>query len=149
MYNIVYSLQLLDRVASNEKRSKILRICCRYLSTSRNTLIVLIAGIVSYIWIHKSGQVPYALSKSALATLPNFTVPSLNIVTPERSYSFWEVLKELNIGIIVIPIVGILTNISIGKLSEYKERKKEIYILFLPLFQLPRDWWIRIRSSSP
>jgi len=112
-------------------------------------LIVLIAGIVSYIWIHKSGQVPYALSKSALATLPNFTVPSLNIVTPERSYSFWEVLKELNIGIIVIPIVGILTNISIGKLSEYKEGKKEIYILYLPLFQLPRDWWIRIRSSSP
>nr|XP_016926103.1 sodium-independent sulfate anion transporter [Drosophila suzukii] len=110
-------LELLDRVASNEKRSKILRICCRYLSTSRNTLIVLIAGIVSYIWIHKSGQVPYALSKSALATLPNFTVPSLNIVTPERSYSFWEVLKELNIGIIVIPIVGILTNISIGKLT--------------------------------
>ncbi|XP_037718198.1 sodium-independent sulfate anion transporter [Drosophila subpulchrella] len=110
-------LELLDRVASNEKRSKILRISCRYLSTSRNTLIVLIAGIVSYIWIHKSGQVPYALSKSALATLPNFTVPSLVIVTPERSYSFWEVLKELNIGIIVIPIVGILTNISIGKLT--------------------------------
>ncbi|XP_017083546.1 sodium-independent sulfate anion transporter [Drosophila eugracilis] len=110
-------LELLDRVASNEKRSKLLRISCRYLSTSRNTLIVLIAAIVSYIWIQNSGQVPYALSKNALASLPNFTVPSLDIVTAERSYSFWEVLKELNIGIIVIPIVGILTNISIGKLT--------------------------------
>ncbi|XP_017031305.1 sodium-independent sulfate anion transporter [Drosophila kikkawai] len=110
-------LELLERVAHNENRNKVLRICCRYLSTSRNTLIVLIAGIVSYIWIHNSGQVPYALSKNALATLPNFTVPSLDIVTSERSYSFWEVLKELNMGIIVIPIVGILTNISIGKLT--------------------------------
>ncbi|XP_016952859.1 sodium-independent sulfate anion transporter [Drosophila biarmipes] len=110
-------LELLERVASNEKRSKLLRICCRYLSTSRNTLIVLIAAIVSYIWIHKSGQVPYALSKNALASLPNFTVPNFSIVTPERSYSFWEILKELNMGIIVIPIVGILTNISIGKLT--------------------------------
>ncbi|XP_017119297.1 sodium-independent sulfate anion transporter isoform X2 [Drosophila elegans] len=110
-------LEFLDRVANNENRNKILRICCRYLSTSRNTLIVLIAAIVSYIWIQKAGQVPFALSKNALATLPNFTVPSLAIVTPERSYSFWEVLKELNIGIVVIPIVGILTNISIGKLT--------------------------------
>ncbi|XP_039494454.1 sodium-independent sulfate anion transporter [Drosophila santomea] len=110
-------LELLDRVANNEKRNKVLRICCRYLSTSRNTLIVLIAAIVSFIWIQKYGQVPYALSKNALATLPNFTVPSFNIETPERSYSIWEVVKELNIGIIVIPIVGILTNISIGKLT--------------------------------
>lgn len=107
-------------MAHNENRNKVLRICCRYLSTSRNTLIVLIAGIVSYIWIQNNGQVPYALSKNALATLPNFTVPSFEVVTAERSYSFWEILKELNMGIIVIPIVGILTNISIGKLSECK-----------------------------
>ncbi|EDW42016.1 sodium-independent sulfate anion transporter [Drosophila sechellia] len=110
-------LELLDRVANNEKRNKILRIFCRYLSTSRNTLIVLIAAIVSFIWIQKCGQVPYALSKNALSTLPNFTVPSFHIETAERNYSIWEVLKELNIGIIVIPIVGILTNISIGKLT--------------------------------
>ncbi|EDV43523.2 uncharacterized protein Dana_GF18533 [Drosophila ananassae] len=110
-------LELLDRVAHNEKQNKVLRICCRYLSTSRNTLIVVIAAFVSFIWIKKTGQVPYALSKNALSTLPNFTVPSLSIVTPEKSYSFWEVLRELNLGIIVIPIVGILTNISIGKLT--------------------------------
>ncbi|EDW80729.1 uncharacterized protein Dwil_GK11409 [Drosophila willistoni] len=110
-------LELLERVSRNEKRGKLLRICCRYLSTSRNTLIVLIAGIVSFIWLGQTGQVPYSLGKSALSSLPNFTVPSLSIETPERTYSFWEVLKELNIGIIVIPIVGILTNISIGKLT--------------------------------
>ncbi|KAH8236814.1 hypothetical protein KR026_011455 [Drosophila bipectinata] len=110
-------LELLDRVAHNEKKNKVLRICCRYLSTSRNTLIVVIAAIVSFIWIKNTGQVPYALSKNALSTLPNFTVPSLDIVTPEKTYSFWKVLRELNLGIIVIPIVGILTNISIGKLT--------------------------------
>ncbi|KAL7726030.1 hypothetical protein ACLKA6_008489 [Drosophila palustris] len=110
-------LELLERVARNEKRGKILRICCRYLSTSRNTLIVFIAAIVSYIWLGFREKLPYALSSNALSSLPNFTVPSLTIETPTHTYSFWEVLSELSVGIIVIPIVGILTNISIGKLT--------------------------------
>ncbi|XP_022209395.2 sodium-independent sulfate anion transporter [Drosophila obscura] len=110
-------LELLERVASNENYGKVTRICCRYLSTSRNTLIVLIGGIVTYVWLQQAGHVPYALSQNALATLPNFTIPSLQIETPQRNYSFWDILKELNMGIIVIPIVGILTNISIGKLT--------------------------------
>ncbi|KAM8703641.1 hypothetical protein ACLKA7_008293 [Drosophila subpalustris] len=110
-------LELLERVARNEKHGKILRICCRYLSTSRNTLIVFIAAIVSYIWLGFREKLPYALSSNALSSLPNFTVPSLTIETPTHTYSFWEVLSELSVGIIVIPIVGILTNISIGKLT--------------------------------
>ncbi|TDG48790.1 hypothetical protein AWZ03_004693 [Drosophila navojoa] len=108
---------LLERVARCEKRSKALRVCCRYLATSRNTLIVFIAGIVSYIWLGYRETVPYSLSSNAISSLPNFTVPSLSIETPERSFSFWQILQELNVGIIVIPIVGILTNISIGKLT--------------------------------
>ncbi|XP_062125224.1 LOW QUALITY PROTEIN: sodium-independent sulfate anion transporter [Drosophila sulfurigaster albostrigata] len=110
-------LELLERVARNKKRGKALRICCRYLSTSRNTLIVFIAAIVSYTWLGYREKLPYALSSNALSSLPNFTVPSLTIETPGRTYSFWQVLSELNVGIIVIPIVGILTNISIGKLT--------------------------------
>ncbi|XP_017969058.1 sodium-independent sulfate anion transporter [Drosophila navojoa] len=110
-------LELLERVARCEKRSKALRVCCRYLATSRNTLIVFIAGIVSYIWLGYRETVPYSLSSNAISSLPNFTVPSLSIETPERSFSFWQILQELNVGIIVIPIVGILTNISIGKLT--------------------------------
>ncbi|ALC47098.1 CG5404 [Drosophila busckii] len=108
---------LLDRVANNEKRHKALRICCRYLSTSRNTLIVLIAGIFSYICLCYREQLPYTLSKNSLSSFPNFTLPVFTIETPERTYSFWQIMRELNVGIVVIPIVGILTNISIGKLT--------------------------------
>lgn len=89
------------------------------MATSRNTLIVFIAGIVSYIWLGYRETVPYALSSNAVSSLPKFTMPSMSIETPERSYNFWQILQELNVGIIVIPIVGILTNISIGKLSKY------------------------------
>ncbi|XP_030373742.1 sodium-independent sulfate anion transporter [Scaptodrosophila lebanonensis] len=109
--------ELLERVAHNEKLDRNLRICCRYLSTSRNTLIVLIGGIVTYIWLGNSERVPYALSENTMSSLPNFTVPDLSIESPERSYTFWQVLSELNVGIIIIPVVGILTNISIGKLT--------------------------------
>ncbi|KRG01735.1 sodium-independent sulfate anion transporter isoform X2 [Drosophila mojavensis] len=110
-------LELLERVARCEKRSKALRVCCRYLATSRNTLIVLIGGIVSYIWLGYRETVPYSLSSNAISSLPSFTIPSVTIETPERSFNFWQILQELNVGIIVIPIVGILTNISIGKLT--------------------------------
>lgn len=92
--------------------------CCRYLSFSRTSLIVVITAIVSYVWLQCEPQVPYALSKNALAGLPNFTLPEFAIETPEKTYTFWEMIVEMNVGIIVIPIIGILTNISIGKLSK-------------------------------
>jgi len=82
---------------------------------------VFIAGIVSFVWLGYREKLPYALSSNAHTSLPNFTFPSLTIETPTHTYSFWEVLSELSVGIIVIPIVGILTNISIGKLSKYKK----------------------------
>ncbi|KNC32051.1 hypothetical protein FF38_04835, partial [Lucilia cuprina] len=109
--------EFLEKISYNSKVSKLGRICCRYLSFSRNTLIVLITAIASYIWIQVDSHVPYALSKNALSGLPNFTIPDFIIESPEKIYNFWDILSELNVGIIVIPIIGVLTNISIGKLT--------------------------------
>lgn len=113
-----YYFQLLEKVSYKNKVNRYIRICCRYLSFSRNTLIVLITAIASYIWLEMKNEVPYALSKNALSGLPNFTLPDFTIISSEKSYSFWDILLELNVGILVIPITGILTNISIGKLSK-------------------------------
>ncbi|XP_036344691.1 sodium-independent sulfate anion transporter-like, partial [Rhagoletis pomonella] len=74
-------------------------------------------GLISYIWLSQEHEVPFTLSKNALAGLPNFTIPDFSVVTPEKTYTFLDMLAELNVGIVVIPIVGILTNISIGKLT--------------------------------
>lgn len=109
----------MEKLGGKPKASKLRRICCSYLSFSRNTLIVLITAVVSYVWLAMDGQVPYALNKNALSGLPNFTLPQFSIESEERSYNFWEILAELNVGIIVIPIIGVLTNISIGKLSNF------------------------------
>lgn len=111
-------LQCLEKLSYNSKVSKVGRICCRYLSFSRNTLIVLITAMASYIWLQVDSEVPYALSKNALSGLPNFTLPAFTIQSSEKTYTFWDTLVELNVGIIVIPIIGVLTNISIGKLSK-------------------------------
>lgn len=83
-------------------------------------------------------EVPYALSKNALSGLPNFTLPDFTIQSSEKTYTFWDTLLELNVGIIVIPIIGVLTNISIGKLSKQTTGTSldllsllvKIYILF-------------------
>uniref|UniRef100_A0A1A9W494 SLC26A/SulP transporter domain-containing protein n=1 Tax=Glossina brevipalpis TaxID=37001 RepID=A0A1A9W494_9MUSC len=97
--------------------NKMVRLLFRYLSFSRNTLIVLITAIISYIWLLDNPHTPYTLSKNALTGLPNFTLPMFTIEAPEKTYTFWQILMELNVGILVIPLVGVLTNISIGKLT--------------------------------
>ncbi|XP_075144822.1 sodium-independent sulfate anion transporter [Haematobia irritans] len=109
--------ELLEKLANRRDMNKSFAIACRYLSFSRNTLIVVITAIVSYVWLVLEPQVPYALSKNALSGLPNLTLPIFTIETPEKTFTFWEMVADMNVGIIVIPIVGILTNISIGKLT--------------------------------
>uniref|UniRef100_T1PFV2 Sulfate transporter family protein n=1 Tax=Musca domestica TaxID=7370 RepID=T1PFV2_MUSDO len=109
--------ELLEKVADRGKGNRIWKVTCRYLSFSRTTLIVVITAIVSYVWLQSEPQVPYALSRNALSGLPNITLPVFTIETPEKTYSFWDMIAEMNVGIIVIPIIGILTNLSIGKLT--------------------------------
>lgn len=105
---------------------------CRYLSFCGNTLIVFFTALVSYIWLEgdlQRNSVPYALGgSSSVSGLPNFTLPKFTIETINKDgeegtlivYTIWDILRVLNIGIIVIPIVGILTNISIGKLCKFR-----------------------------
>ncbi|XP_061392401.1 sodium-independent sulfate anion transporter [Musca vetustissima] len=109
--------ELLEKMVTKRKINRMWKITCRYLSLSRTTLIVVITAIVSYVWLQCEPQVPYALSKNALSGLPNITLPAFTIETPEKTYSLWDMIAEMNVGIIVIPIVGTLTNISIGKLT--------------------------------
>ncbi|XP_073847143.1 sodium-independent sulfate anion transporter [Musca autumnalis] len=109
--------ELLEKIADREKVKKVWKVTCRYLSFSRTTLIVLITAIVSYVWLEYEPQVPFTLSKNALSGLPNITLPAFTIETPEKTYSLWDMIAEMNVGIIVIPITGILTNLSIGKLT--------------------------------
>ncbi|KAM7344128.1 LOW QUALITY PROTEIN: uncharacterized protein ACRADG_010964 [Cochliomyia hominivorax] len=107
----------LEKISHKSNVNKFGRVFCKYLAFSRNTLIVLITATVSYIWLEVDNHVPYTLSKNTVSGLPNITMPSFNIESEEKSYNFWQILSELNIGIIVIPIIGVLTNISIGKLT--------------------------------
>lgn len=87
---------------------------------------MVITAIVSFVWLRSAAEVPYALSKNAMGGLPNFTLPQFTIETPEKTYTFWNIISELSVGIIVIPIVGILTNISIGKLCKYLHKSEDL-----------------------
>lgn len=105
-------------MAESQKFSKLLALLCRYISLSRNTLIVLITAGISYIWLIYKEHAPYALSENTLSGLPNATWPKFSIESSEgKIWSFTQIIAELNVGLIIIPIIGILTNISIGKLG--------------------------------
>ncbi|KAL9888311.1 sodium-independent sulfate anion transporter isoform 1-T2 [Glossina fuscipes fuscipes] len=106
-----------EKFSKRSSSNKVVRLLFRYLSFSRNTLIVVITATISYISLLHNCHIPYTLSKNALSGLPNVTLPQFIVETPEKTYTFWRILTELNVGVFVIPIIGILTNISIGKLT--------------------------------
>ncbi|XP_067625308.1 GATOR2 complex protein MIOS-like [Eurosta solidaginis] len=113
------TLEKMEKLATSPKMNPTLACTIKYFSFSRNALIVLLTGFISYMWVHENQSVPYALSAKTQAGLPNFTIPNFSAVDAEKSYTFIDILSELNVAIIVIPVIGILTNISIGKLSKY------------------------------
>uniref|UniRef100_A0A1A9Z4X3 SLC26A/SulP transporter domain-containing protein n=1 Tax=Glossina pallidipes TaxID=7398 RepID=A0A1A9Z4X3_GLOPL len=115
MFLIIF--ESFEKFSKRSKINGVVRLLFRYLSFSRNTLIVVITAIISYIWLLHNSRIPYTLSKNALSGLPNVTLPQFTVETPEKTYTFWQILTELNVGVFVIPIIGVLTNISIGKLT--------------------------------
>lgn len=104
------------------------------MSYGSNTLIVFITAIISYIWLQYNDKTPFALVENNTSGLPNFTFPSFTIETPEKTYTFWDIVDELKVGIIVVPIVGVLTNISIGKLSKFPNYIKILSYMYLRNF---------------
>lgn len=110
------------RISGINKNSKFWNSFLRYLSLCRNTLVVAITATIAAVWSYylaEGESLPFRLSRNSVHGLPNFTFPSFYIETEERNYNFLDILSELNFGIIVIPIIGLMTNISIGKLGKF------------------------------
>lgn len=104
------------------KRGRVIDGVLKYISLARNALIVFITATIAVIWTARSetGQVPFRLTENVVAGLPQFSFPHFYIEHNNSTYNFVQICSELGVGIFVVPLVSILTNISIAKaLSKY------------------------------
>ncbi|XP_037912641.1 sodium-independent sulfate anion transporter-like [Hermetia illucens] len=99
------------------KRGRVIDGVLKYISLARNALIVFITATIAVIWTARSetGQVPFRLTENVVAGLPQFSFPHFYIEHNNSTYNFVQICSELGVGIFVVPLVSILTNISIAK----------------------------------
>ncbi|XP_006821318.1 sodium-independent sulfate anion transporter-like [Saccoglossus kowalevskii] len=82
------------------------------IGTARNAVVVITAALFAWS-LHASGHHPFTLVGEIPAGLPHFEPPDFN--DPSQNITSNEIVKELNVGIVIVPLIGFLESIAIGK----------------------------------
>lgn len=89
-----------------------------FLGTARNAIVVIVCGFISY-GFHLNGPLPFEVIGKVPPGLPSVRVPPFGFTRDnngtEVSYSFFEMVGNLESGIIVVPLLGLLETIAICK----------------------------------
>ncbi|XP_058840157.1 sodium-independent sulfate anion transporter isoform X2 [Topomyia yanbarensis] len=102
-------------IRDDTRRGKFLKKLLWYISLARNALIVLISSALAYKWSSSGENVPFKLSGHVEPGIPGFELPIYNVDTGNKTISYFEVVKDLGSGIILVPLVAVLANVSIAK----------------------------------
>ncbi|XP_050419849.1 sodium-independent sulfate anion transporter-like isoform X2 [Adelges cooleyi] len=86
-----------------------------YLSISRNTLVVLIAMFITYMYESSGSPVPYLTTSTVEAGLPTLQLPPFGYTSGNTTVTLSEMLYEIRSAMFIIPLVSILANVSIAK----------------------------------
>lgn len=86
----------------------------KYISISRNALVVIIGMIVAYIF-HIKGSDPFILTGSIKEGLPAFTLPPTQTELEGEHYNFIDMVRALGLSLITLPLVSILETVAIAK----------------------------------
>ncbi|KAG5673064.1 hypothetical protein PVAND_003139 [Polypedilum vanderplanki] len=86
----------------------------KYLSISRNAIIVILGIIVAYLF-HLSGQDPFRLTGSVAEGLPQMKLPPMQTEFKGQHYSFLDMVNALGLSLLTLPLVSILESVAIAK----------------------------------
>lgn len=86
-----------------------------FLSTARNILVVVICGCITYVCENWYGEVPFKLSDPVEPGLPKLEPPPFSTTVQNTTFSFIEMTSTLGSGIVVVPLLALLENISGAK----------------------------------
>ncbi|KAK6624170.1 hypothetical protein RUM44_011028 [Polyplax serrata] len=97
------------------KKQNILKKALWFTSISRNALCVFLSCFVAYAFTKDGGVAPFKLSGSIPSGLPSFRPPPTSIQLGNQTMSFFEMVYEISPGLLVIPLISILANVTIAK----------------------------------
>ncbi|XP_054282437.1 sodium-independent sulfate anion transporter-like [Macrosteles quadrilineatus] len=83
-------------------------------STARNILVVLVCGVLSYVF-ETHNLNPFILSAHVKGGLPMFEPPPFTITSQNVTYNFLDLTSQFSSAIIVLPLLSILEDISLAK----------------------------------
>lgn len=92
------------------------------IGTSRNAILVVVCGFLGYSFKSSTGAAPFKLIGSIPPGIPSFHVPPFSIpanetalVDSEMGESFFDMVSSMGSGLVVIPLIALMENISICK----------------------------------
>ncbi|KAI4503512.1 hypothetical protein M0802_001734 [Mischocyttarus mexicanus] len=85
-----------------------------FFSIGRNALIVLITSIISFNLTTLESS-PFTLSGKVEPGLPAVSLPPFSSQIGNRTYTFFDMCSHYGSGILMVPIIAVLTNVAIAK----------------------------------
>ncbi|XP_025200768.1 sodium-independent sulfate anion transporter-like isoform X2 [Melanaphis sacchari] len=86
-----------------------------FISLSRNTSVVLLAMLITYLFESSGIPLPYLTSDTAKTGLPSLRFPPFGYTSGNTTVTLPEMLYEIRSAIFIIPLVSVLANVSIAK----------------------------------
>ncbi|CAH1113568.1 unnamed protein product [Psylliodes chrysocephalus] len=83
-------------------------------SISKNALVVLLASVAAALWT-SDGTTPFKITGDVPKGIPQFKFPSLSAQFGNETVGYAEMMGSLGSGLVVIPLVAVLTNVAIAK----------------------------------
>jgi len=95
-------------------RAKFYSVVLFILTTGSNVLVVIISSIIAYYSIN-DGHSKLVLTGGIANGIPQFRFPFLDYEDEDEKFTFFEGLSRLWPGMIVVPLVSILSTVSVAK----------------------------------
>lgn len=86
----------------------------RYLSISRNAIIVFGGILIAYLY-HLKDEKPFLLTGTISSGFPSIKLPPFSTVHDETDYDFSGMIKALGLSLLTIPIISIVESVAIAK----------------------------------
>lgn len=90
-----------------------------FIGSIRNSIIVISCTVLSYVFINSEGaestKLPYKIIGNIPAGLPDFNAPQFSVQNGNVTMGFFDMVSVMKSNVIVLPLIGLLENISICK----------------------------------
>lgn len=87
----------------------------RYLSISRNAIVVFGGILLAYLLHSDDGKNPFIITGEITSGFPSISLPPFSTTHEDKDYDFSDMIKALGLSLFTIPIISIIESVAIAK----------------------------------